>query len=46
MFAGGMAVPPLFGLSISGSGGFGISYTVGAIATLVSGLMLALPQRR
>jgi MFS family permease len=45
MFAGGMAVPPLFGLSVSTSG-FGTSSMIGAVAALGSGVLLALPQRR
>jgi MFS family permease len=45
MFAGGMAVPPLFGLSVATSG-FGTSSMIGAVAALGSGMLLALPQRR
>ncbi len=46
MFAGGMAVPPAFGLSVAALGGFRISYMIGAAAALAAGALLALPQRR
>jgi MFS family permease len=46
LFAGGMAVPPLFGFAVTALGGYCTSYLVGAAAALVSGLLLALPQRR
>jgi MFS family permease len=46
MFAGGMAVPPLVGLSVTALGSYRMSYIVCAAAALVSGLLLALPQRR
>jgi MFS family permease len=46
LFAGGMAVPPLFGLAVTAFGGFRTSYLIGAAAALISGLLLALPPRR
>jgi MFS family permease len=46
LFAGGMAVPPLFGWSVVALGGYQISYIAGAAAALASGLLLALPGRR
>jgi MFS family permease len=46
MFAGGMAVPPAFGLCVAAVGGFRASYMIGAAAALASGLLLALPRQR
>jgi MFS family permease len=46
MFAGGMAVPPAFGLCVAAVGGFRTSYMIGAAAALASGLLLALPRQR
>ena len=45
LFAGGMAVPPLFGLAVTALGGYRTSYLIGAAAALASGLLLALPLR-
>jgi MFS family permease len=45
-FAGGMAVPPIFGLAVAASGGYRVSYMIGAACALASGLLLALPHRR
>ena len=46
MFAGGMAVPPAFGLCVTALGGYRTSYMIGAAAALAGGLLLALPQQR
>ncbi len=45
MFSGGMAVPPIFGASVTALGGFWISYLVGAAFALAAGVLLALPRR-
>lgn len=45
LFAGGMAVPPLFGVAVTALGGYRTSYLIGAAAALASGVLLALPQR-
>ncbi|MDR3532723.1 MAG: MFS transporter [Rhodopila sp.] len=46
MFAGGMAVPPIFGVAVTALGGYRGSYMIGAMCALASGLLLALPRRR
>ena len=46
MFAGGMAVPPLFGLSVTAWGGYRAGYLLCAAAAAVGGILLARPQRR
>lgn len=46
LFAGGMAIPPVFGLAVTALGGYRLSYMIGAACALGSGLLLALPQRR
>ncbi|MFL5281396.1 MAG: MFS transporter, partial [Rhodopila sp.] len=46
MFAGGMALPPLFGLSVTAPGGYRTSYILCAAAAAASGVLLALPRRR
>jgi MFS family permease len=46
LFAGGMAIPPVFGLAVTAFGGYRLSYLIGAACALGSGLLLALPQRR
>lgn len=46
LFAGGMAVPPVFGAAVTAFGGYRGSYMTGAAFALASGLLLALPQRR
>ncbi|MBS0644895.1 MAG: hypothetical protein JSS43_33925, partial [Proteobacteria bacterium] len=46
MFGGGMAVPPLFGASVTLLGGYQDSYLFGAACALVGGVLLALPGRR
>lgn len=45
-FAGGMAVPPIFGAAVVALGGYRGSYIIGAACALASGLLLALPHRR
>lgn len=45
-FAGGMAVPPVFGAAVGALGGYRGSYMIGAVCALASGVLLALPQRR
>ncbi len=45
-FAGGMAVPPIFGASVVALGGYRDSYIIGAACALASAVLLALPQRR
>jgi MFS family permease len=45
-FAGGMAVPPVFGAAVAASGGYRGSYMIGAVCALASAVLLALPQRR
>ena len=46
LFAGGMAIPPVFGLAVTALGGYRLSYLIGAACALGCGLLLALPQRR
>jgi MFS family permease len=46
MFAGGMAVPPIFGASVTMLGGYGTSYLIGAACALACGVVLALPNRQ
>ncbi len=46
LFAGGMAIPPVFGLAVTALGGYRLSYMIGAACALGCGLLLALPQRR
>ena len=46
MFAGGMAVPPVFGLSVAAWAGYRQSDIIGAACALVSAILLALPARR
>jgi MFS family permease len=43
LFAGGMAVPPVFGAAVTALGGYRGSYMVGAVCALASGILLALP---
>ena len=48
-FAGGMAVPPLFGVGVAAFGGYRgyrDSYMIGAVCALVGALLLVLPRRR
>jgi nitrate/nitrite transporter NarK len=45
-FAGGMAVPPIFGIAVAASGGYRGSYMIGAACALASGVLLVLPHRR
>jgi MFS family permease len=45
-FAGGMAVPPIFGAAVNVLGGYRDSYIIGAACALASGVLLALPQRQ
>ncbi len=44
-FAGGMAVPPIFGASIASFGGYQGSYAIAAICALASAALLAWPTR-
>ncbi len=46
MFAGGMAVPPVFGAAVTALGSYRGSYIVGAACALASGALLILPSRR
>jgi MFS family permease len=46
LFAGGMAVPPVFGAAVTALGGYRGSYMIGAACALLSGIALALPHRR
>ena len=46
LFAGGMALPPVFGLAVTALGGYRLSYMIGAACALGCGVLLALPQRR
>ncbi|MEA2739008.1 MAG: hypothetical protein QOH05_2315 [Acetobacteraceae bacterium] len=43
LFAGGMAVPPVFGAAVTALGGYRGSYMIGAACALASGVLLALP---
>jgi MFS family permease len=43
LFAGGMAVPPVFGAAVTALGGYRGSYMLGAAFALVSAVLLALP---
>jgi MFS family permease len=45
LFAGGMAVPPVFGLAVTALGGYRGSYLVGAACAALSAVLLALPVR-
>jgi nitrate/nitrite transporter NarK len=45
-FAGGMAVPPVFGAAVAAAGGYRGSYMIGAACALASGVLLAWPHRR
>ena len=45
-FAGGMAVPPIFGAAVAAAGGYRDSYMVGAGCALARALLLVLPRRR
>ncbi len=45
-FAGGMAVPPIFGAAVSAWGGYRGSYMIGAACALASALLLVLPRSR
>jgi MFS family permease len=45
-FAGGMAVPPIFGASVAALGGYRGSYIIGAACALASAALLAWPVRR
>ena len=42
-FAGGMAMPPVFGAAVTALGGFRGSYIVGAACVLASAVLLVLP---
>ena len=46
MFAGGMAVPAIFGVAVTAMGGYRGSYMVGAACALVSAALLVWPARR
>jgi MFS family permease len=46
LFAGGMAVPPIFGAAVTALEGYRTSYLIGAACALASGVLLALPHRR
>jgi MFS family permease len=43
LFAGGMAVPPVFGAAVTALGGYRGSYLVGAACAALSAVLLALP---
>jgi MFS family permease len=43
MFAGGMAVPPVFGAAVTALGGYRGSYLLGAACAALSAVLLALP---
>jgi MFS family permease len=43
LFAGGMAVPPVFGAAVTALGGYRGSYMVGAACAALSAVLLALP---
>jgi MFS family permease len=45
LFAGGMAVPPIFGAAVTATGGYRDSYMVGAACALASAALLAWPPR-
>jgi MFS family permease len=45
LFAGGMAVPPVFGAAVTALGGYRGSYLVGAACAALSAVLLALPVR-
>jgi MFS family permease len=45
LFAGGMAVPPVFGAAVTALGGYRGSYMVGAACAALSAVLLALPVR-
>ena len=46
MFSGGLLIPPLFGASVVGWGGFDGAYNVMAILALASGVLMAWPATR
>ena len=46
LFAGGMALPPVFGSAVGVLGGYRESDFIGAACALASALLLALPRRR
>ncbi|WP_428485556.1 MFS transporter [Rhodopila sp.] len=46
LFAGGMAVPPVFGVAVTALGGYELSYIVAAGCALASAVLLALPPSR
>lgn len=46
LFAGSMAVPPVFGSAVTALGGYGLSYAAGAACALLGAALLALPARR
>jgi MFS family permease len=46
LFAGGMAVPPVFGAAVTAFGGYRGSYLVVAACALTSAMLLAFPHRR
>jgi MFS family permease len=46
LFAGGMAVPPVFGAAVTACGGYRLSYLIGGGCALVGAVLLALPTRR
>jgi MFS family permease len=46
LFAGGMAIPPVFGAAVTAGGGYRLSYLIGGGCALVSAVLLTLPTRR
>ena len=46
LFAGGMALPPIFGSAVSAWGGYRESDWIGAVCALASALLLVMPPRR
>ncbi len=46
LFAGGMAVPPVFGAAVVALDGYRLSYLIGAGCALASAALLVLPARR
>lgn len=46
LFLGAMTIPPIFGNAVNILGGYRGSCMVGALAALISGLLLLVPQRR
>jgi len=44
MFSGAMAIPPLFGIIVTASGGFTLSYLIGAAFALAAAILMVLPR--